>query len=147
MYKKIAFKEINLGYDLPSISKHITQEKITKNAEASLDYNPIHIDPEWCKKINLLGKGTTIAHGMMTLAFMGKVVTDWLYPGGGFLQLLEGKFTHPVRPGDTITASAVVTELHPRKNPEENFVTLELRCVNQDGVLVGIGKAEARIPN
>src|SRR5450756_736165 len=78
---RLVFKEIGLGLELPPQTKHITQEKITKNAEASLDFNPIHIDPEWCRKVNLLGQGTTIAHGMMTLSFMGKIVTDWAYPG------------------------------------------------------------------
>src|SRR5699024_4270044 len=115
--------------------KEITQEKITKNAEASLDYNPIHIDPEWCKEINLLGKGTTIAHGMMTLSFMGKVVTDWVYSRGGKILSLEGKFIHPVRPGDTIVAKGIADELHPRQEPNESYVVFKLECVNQDGNL------------
>ena len=83
MTEKLRFDEIELGYETPPQSKGINQEKITRNAEASLDYNPIHIDPEYCRKINLLGKGTTIAHGMMTLSFMGKIVTDWAYRAGG----------------------------------------------------------------
>jgi len=146
MSEKLIFDKIELGYQVTPQSKHITQEKITKNAEASLDYNPIHIDPEWCKKVNLLGKGTTIAHGMMTLAFMGKVVTDWAYPGGAFLKSLEGKFLHPVRPGDDITSHAKVIEKHPRKGGE-SFVVLELWCENQDGIKVGVGEAAVIIPN
>lgn len=145
MSEKLEFDKIELGYELPSQSKHITQEKINKNAEASLDFNPIHIDPEWCKKINLLGKGTTIAHGMMTLSFMGKIVTDWAYPGGGFLKSLEGKFLYPVRPGDDITNYAQVIEKHPRSDGT-SFVVLELWCENQDGVKVGVGEAAVTIP-
>lgn len=145
MSEKLEFDKIELGYELPSQSKHITQEKINKNAEASLDFNPIHIDPEWCKEINLLGKGTTIAHGMMTLSFMGKIVTDWAYPGGGFLKSLEGKFLYPVRPGDDITNYAQVIEKHPRSD-RTSFVVLELWCENQDGVKVGVGEAAVTIP-
>lgn len=144
---KIYFEEIKLGYELPPQTKHITQEKITKNAEASLDYNPIHIDPEWCKKINLLGKGTTIAHGMMTLSFMGKIITDWAYPGGCFLKNLEGKFINAVRPGDDITVYAKVIELHPRHQKEECFIVLDVWCVNQTETQVGVGKAQVLIPN
>ncbi|MFZ5597029.1 MAG: MaoC family dehydratase [Bacillota bacterium] len=143
---KLYFDDIKLGHKLPPQAKHITQEKITKNAEASLDYNPIHIDPEWCKKVNLLGKGTTIAHGMMTLSFMGKIITDWAYPGGAFLRSLEGKFIDSVRPGDDITVHAVVTELHPRHKKEESFVILEIWCENQSGTQVGVGKASVIIP-
>lgn len=146
MSKKLTFDSIGLGYEIPPQSKHITQEKITKNAEASLDFNPIHIDPEWCKKVNLLGKGTTIAHGMMTMSFMGKIITDWAYPGGALLRNLECKFIYSVRPGDDITTHAKVIEKHPRTG-NESFVVLELWCVNQDGVKVGVGEAAVTIPN
>lgn len=146
MAEQLMFDKIELGYELPPQSKHITQEKITKNAAASLDYNPIHIDPEWAKKVNLLGKGTTIAHGMMTMAFMGKIVTDWAYPGGAFLKKLTAKFVYSVRPGEDITTHAKVIEMHPRKE-RESFVTLELWCENQDGRKVGVGEAAVTIPN
>ena len=147
MNAELRFDEIALGYELPPQSKEITQEKITKNAEASLDYNPIHIDPEYCRKINLLGKGTTIAHGMMTLSFMGKIVTDWVYPSGGYMKALEGKFTAPVRPGDEITVFAVVTEKHYTAKKEDNFVVLDVWCENQDQTKVSVGNASAAIPH
>lgn len=146
MAVELRFEEIELGCELPSLKKLVTQEKITRNAEASLDYNPIHIDPEYCRKINLLGEGTTIAHGMMTLSFMGKIVTDWAYPAGGRLRSLEGKFTAPVRPGDEITVNAVVTEKHFMPTREDNFVVLEIWCENQNKVKVSVGKASAVIP-
>ena len=146
MTAELHFEELELGYEIPPQRKAIDQEKITKNAEASLDYNPIHIDPEYCRKINLLGKGTTIAHGMMTLSFMGKIVTDWVYPAGGYLKALEGKFTAPVRPGDDITVRAVVTEKHYAAKKEENFVVLDVWCENQDKTKVSAGKASAVVP-
>ena len=147
MTAELHFEELELGYEIPAQSKAINQEKITRNAEASLDYNPIHIDPEYCRKINLLGKGTTIAHGMMTLSFMGKIVTDWVYPAGGYMRSLEGKFTAPVRPGDEITVYAVVTEKHYAAKKENNFVVLDVWCENQDKTRVSVGNASAVIPD
>jgi 3-hydroxybutyryl-CoA dehydratase len=147
MTSQLFFEEIELGYEISPQSKAITQEKITKNAEASLDYNPIHIDPEYCRKINLLGEGTTIAHGMMTLSFMGKIVTDWAYPAGGRMKSLEGKFIAPVRPGDEITVHAVVTEKHYAAKKEDNFVVLNVWCENQDKTKVSVGNASAVIPH
>jgi len=146
MANELHFDEIELGYGLPTQRKGITQEKITKNAEASLDYNPIHIDPEYCRKTNLLGKGTTIAHGMMTLSFMGKIVTDWVYPTGGYMRSLEGKFIAPVRPGDEIAVNAVVIEKHYMSKKDENFVVLDIWCENQDKTKVSVGNASAVIP-
>jgi 3-hydroxybutyryl-CoA dehydratase len=146
MATRLHFEELELGYEVPPQSKSINQEKITRNAEASLDYNPIHIDPEFCREINLLGKGTTIAHGMMTLSFMGKIITDWVYPAGGYMKSLEGKFIAPVRPGDEMTVHAVVTEKHYAAKKKDNFVVLDVWCDNQDGTKVSVGRASAVIP-
>jgi 3-hydroxybutyryl-CoA dehydratase len=142
---KVSFDSIELGTKLPEIVRYVDQKVITKNAVASLDYNPIHVDPVWAKKINLLGRGTTIAHGMCTMSFITSAITDWCYASGGFISRMETKFIEPVRPGDTITCKGVVTELHPRKKGR-SFVTLELLAENQNGVKVLVGKANVRLP-
>jgi len=138
----ITFSEITLGYEIPSKSKVFTQEMITANAEGSLDFNPIHVNAEYVKKINFLGKGTTIAHGMMTLAFMGKTVTDWAYEAGGSMKHIECKFIEPVRPGDEITVVTKATEIHPRHDGK-NFVVFDIACTNQDGKTVAAGETSA----
>ena len=84
---------------------------------------------------------------MMTLSFMGKIVTDWAYPAGGYMKSLEGKFTAPVRPGEEITVHAVVTEKHYMAKKEDNFVVLDVWCENQDKTKVSVGKASAVIPH
>lgn len=89
----------------------------------------------------LEGKGTTIAHGMMTLSFMGKIVTDWVYPSGRYMRSLEGKFIAPVRPGDEIEVNAVVIEKHCMAKKDENFVVLVIWCENQDKTKVSVGNA------
>jgi 3-hydroxybutyryl-CoA dehydratase len=142
---KVGFDSVELGTKLPEIVRYVDQKVITKNAVASLDYNPIHVDPVWAKKINLLGHGTTIAHGMCTMSFMTSTITDWCYASGGFISRMETKFIEPVRPGDTITCKGVVTELHPRQEGS-SFVVLELSAQNHRGVKVLVGKANVRLP-
>ncbi len=138
---EVTYESVELDMELPPIVRQIDQKFITKNAAASLDYNPIHIDPVWAKEVNLLGKGTTIAHGMCTFSFMVSVVTDWCYSNGGFIGGLESKFIEPVRPEDTITCRGVVTEKHPRRN-SRSFVVIELSAENQNGVKVALAKAK-----
>ena len=111
----VTYESVGLDMELPEVTHYVDQRVITQNAAASLDYNPIHVNPGWAKKINLLGEGTTIAHGMCTFSFMTSVVTNWCYSSGGFISRLESKFIEPVRPGDTISNKGVVTEKHPRK--------------------------------
>jgi len=142
---RVSFDSVELGTKLPEIVRYVDQKVITKNAVASLDYNPIHVDPAWAKKVDLLGKGTTIAHGMCTMSFMTSTITDWCYASGGFISRMETKFIEPVRPGDTITCKGVVTELHPRQEGS-SFVVLELSAENQRGVKVLVGKANVRLP-
>lgn len=142
----ITFESVELNSRLPEIVREIDQKVITRNAVASLDYNPIHINPAWAKKVNLLGQGTTIAHGMCTLAFMVSTVTDWCYADGGFIARLENKFVEPVRPGDTITCSGEVIELHPRDDGK-SFVVIELLAKNDNDVTVAWSKANVRLPS
>jgi len=141
----ITFDQVELDMELPSIIRQVDQRVITQNATASLDYNPIHVDPVWAKKVNLLGKGTTIAHGMCTFSFMASVITDWCYSNGGFISRMESKFIVPVRPGDTITCEGVVTEKHPRRSTK-SFVIVELTAENQNGEKVAVAKANVTLP-
>ena len=136
----MTFDSVELDTPLPELVRHVDQRVITQNAVASLDYNPIHVNPVWAKKVNLLGEGTTIAHGMCTFSFMTSVVTNWCAPSGGFVSGLESKFLRPVRPGDTITCTGVVSEKHPRQSGK-SFVVIELTAENQRGDKVAVASA------
>jgi 3-hydroxybutyryl-CoA dehydratase len=142
----LTFESVRLDTRLPPLTREVDQKVITRNAVASLDYNPIHVDPVWAKKVNLLGQGTTIAHGMCTMSFMTSVVTDWCYADGGFITRMESKFIRPVRPGDTITCTGVVTELHPREKGR-SFVVVELSADNQRNEKVAVATAHVRLPS
>jgi acyl dehydratase len=137
----LRFEDVTLGMKLPDIVKDIDQKVITRNAVASLDFNPIHTNPEWAKEVNLLGQGTTIAHGMCTFSFMASVITDWCYTKGGYIREIDSKFIAAVRPGDTITCRGIVAELHPRIRTEP-FVVVKLTAENQQGELVAIANAK-----
>ncbi len=140
----VTFDSVALDMELPEVVNYVDQRVITPNAAASLDYNPIHVNPDWAKEVNLLGRGTTIAHGMCTFSFMTTVVTNWSYSSGGFISRLESKFIEPVRPGDTITSRAVVTEKHPRLKGK-SFVVLDFWAENQTGKKVAVGVAHVML--
>lgn len=141
----VSFDKVKLDMELPPLVRNVDQRVITRNAAASLDYNPIHVNPSWAKKVNLLGEGTTIAHGMCTFSFMTSVVTDWCYSSGAFISKLESKFIEPVRPGDAVTCKGVVSEKHPRQKGK-SFVVIDLWAENQRGVKVAVGKAHVILP-
>ena len=89
------------GEPLPTLSKTVTQAQIDAYAEVSGDHNPIHVNPAVARAVGLDG---TIAHGMLSMAFVGQVLTGWLSaePGRGRLGRLRVRFQAMVRPGDTL---------------------------------------------
>ena len=78
-----------------------------------------------------------ISHGFLHASLISSVLGTKL-PGAGTIDLKQSlKFTKPVLPGDTVTATATVTE----KDDKKKFVTLETVVTNQDGVIVTTGEA------
>ena len=122
-----------------------TRESIREFCEASLDFNPLHLDDEYMK--GSFGKtqfGGIIMHGMNNFGVINKMLTDWLYPLGGMHRRLETRWKAPVKPGDTITPTAVVTA---RKITQRSrFATLEVAVRNQRGELVASGEALVEFP-
>ena len=146
MSKRLTFESVNLGDELPPVERHVDQEVIWQFAVGSLDYNPVHTNPDWIKTAQVFGIPSTVGHGAMTMSLMTTVVTSWAYPVGGWLKSLETKFIRPVLPGDTITFRGVVTEKHPGRG-DKNFVVVDLHADNQDGARFAVGTAEVILPN
>ncbi|HEX75834.1 MAG TPA: MaoC family dehydratase [Dehalococcoidia bacterium] len=146
MTEKLTFNSVQVGDKLPTVVRPITQEIIWKNAVASLDYNPVHIDPEWVKGAQPFGIPVTVCHGMMTLSYMATVVSDWCYNVMGSIRMMEGKLVKPVPAGSTTTCTGVVTEKHVI-SPGNNYVVVELNATNQDGDTVAVADVEVVLPD
>ena len=140
-----SFENLDLGTGLPEVKRHIDQVVIDRFAVASFDYNPIHIDPEWKRQVDLPGGESTIAHGQMTMSFMATVLTDWAYPVGGKVIKIEAKYIKAVIPGDMITAGGIVKEKH-FHGPGKDYVVVEIYAKNQNREKVAVGKAQVIIP-
>ncbi len=85
----------------------ITTVQLVKYAGASGDYHRIHYDQPYAT--NEAGLGGVIAHGMLTMAFMGSAVAEWAGPSA-LVRHLDARFTAPVRPGDVVSVKALVTD-------------------------------------
>ena len=140
------FEKVELGTRLPDIVRQVNQDVIDRFAVASFDYNPIHLDLEWKKKMDHLPGGkSTIAHGQMTMSFMASVLTSWATPVGGKVTKIDAKYIKPVLPGDGITCGGTVTEKH-FHGPGKNFVVVEIFAQNQNAEKVAVGEGEVILP-
>lgn len=138
MAKTLSFDTLKQGDELNPVRKQITQEKINQYAEASGDFNPLHIDPDFAKGTFY---GGTIAHGLLSLAYISEMMTKAFAKGwlaGGKLTV---SFLAPVRPGDTITARGLVKQK--KEEGGQRQVVCEVYCENQKGEKVVFGEASA----
>jgi acyl dehydratase len=145
MSEKPRLVELKIGARLPEHRRTVSQDDFDLMAVASLDYNPVHTNVEWAKRANVFGVPSTVAHGMMTMTFQASMVTGWLYPVGGQLRAMESKFTKPVLPGDTVTSTGEVIEIH-YSGRQPVFALVALTSVNQRGETVAASKAEVTLP-
>lgn len=73
-------------------------------AEGSGDHNPIHVDPDFARKVGLPG---IILQGLCTMAFCFKAVQDGACDRDPFrIRRLKVRFARPVLPLDTVTTRA-----------------------------------------
>lgn len=82
---------------------HIDHDQTLRYAEASGDRNRIHVDDAFAKEVGLPG---IILHGMCTMAFCARAVTDTL-AGGDPRRVgrLAVRFSKPVLPGSELVVS------------------------------------------
>ena len=120
--------------DKASLSKRITEEAIKGFAEATGDFNPLHLDKEYAK--NTVFK-TPIAHGMLVASLISNIIGTKL-PGPGTVYLSQTLvFKRPVKINDTISAEVEVSKI----DEDKRRVTLTTYCRNQDGLIVLEGEA------
>ncbi|MGA8845650.1 MAG: MaoC/PaaZ C-terminal domain-containing protein [Nocardioides sp.] len=125
--------------DLEPRSYRVTREDLMAYAAASGDQNPIHQDPDIARSVGLPG---VIAHGMFTLALVGRYLEECGVPVDDVAEL-GGKFVKPVV---VPAAGAEVTMLgalrgHHDQAGDRRTISVEVVC---DGVKV-FGPRGARV--
>ena len=116
----------------------VTDERVMQFAEASDDFNPVHVDEAFASKTAYRGR---IAHGLLSASF-GSAVVGTVLPGAGAIYLGQTLAFHkPVRIGDVVTCHITVAAI------DEVSARVVLRCeafVGDD--LIMDGEAEVRVP-
>lgn len=126
----------NPGDVIPALVKEpVSKLQLVRYAGASGDFNLIHTDAETARSVGLEG---VIAHGMLSMGFLGQLLTDFAGPQG--VRRLRVRFSRMVRLGDVITCCGLVREVRPEGG--KALVTLEVWAENQSGERVTAGDAE-----
>lgn len=133
------FAALRLGETLPPRRlAPIQQIDVVKYAGASGDFNQIHTVPAFAAQAGLPG---TIAHGMMSMGFLGSYVVDWAGPAATLVRF-GVRFAAMTFPGDQLTLEGKVSRL--RDEADGRFAELDLTVTKQDGTVSVRGWATLR---
>ena len=115
-------------------TRKVSERDIELFTELTGDRNPLHYDAERAARTRF---GGLIVQGGITSGLLNALVAEDLPgPGSVFLHV-DWSFRVPVRPGDVITAEAVVLE----RRADKPITRLKTTITNQDGVVVLDGTA------
>ena len=126
---------IEIGTALPERVFEIDRALLVAYANASGDQNPIHQNEEFALSVGL---PNVIAHGMLTMALVGKYVTDW---AGGSASVKEfgARFVKPVivPAGEKVdlTVTATVAEV------DGDRISLTISATSAGVKVLGMAKA------
>jgi len=134
----IDFDTLATGYALPSLTVQVTRAQLVRYAGASGDFNPIHWNERVATSVGLPG---VIAHGMLTMALAGRIVTDWIGSPDAVASL-GVTFTRPVpvpddEDGATVELSAVIGAL----DAEARTARVDITAKFNDQTVLGKARA------
>ncbi len=128
-----SYEELAIG-EKASFSKTISETDVYLFAGITGDFNPIHINEPYARTTPF---GARVAHGALTQSLATPLLGMKL-PGLGTIAVeLATRFKAPVYIGDTITVTAEVVEMIPKKS----WVRMALTWTNQKGEMVAEGSA------
>lgn len=131
------FEDLKLGQSAERTDR-VTEDVVTRFAEASGDFNPVHLDAAFAAGTPFKER---IAHGMLSAAYISAVIGMQL-PGPGAIYVSQMlSFRRPVKLGVDVLTRVEVTAL----DSEKGRVTLACRC-SVDGKAVVEGDAIVMAP-
>ena len=98
--------------------------------------NPLHFDDMFAAKTMFK---QTITHGMLTGGYVSALFAEH-FPGAAFVKM-QLNWLKPVRVGDAVTTTIIVTD----RNPAKRRLVFDYTCTVQ-GTNVLIGTAELLLP-
>ncbi|RFC74454.1 dehydratase [Streptomyces sp. AcE210] len=121
---------MNTGDALTIQAPKITRTALALYAGASGDHNPVHIDTDACKAV---GIPDVFAHGMLSMAYLGRLLTDWVPQGR--IRTFGVRFSAITPVNSAPVCEGVVTKV------EDGLAHLDLTVTLPDGTVTLQGSA------
>ncbi|QHY97522.1 bifunctional enoyl-CoA hydratase/phosphate acetyltransferase [Streptomyces sp. S4.7] len=141
MATQIAYKDVEVGTELPATVFPVTRDTLVRYAGASGDFNPIHWNERFAREVGL---PDVIAHGMFTMAEAVRVVTDWVGDPGAVVEY-GVRFTRPVVVPDDGTGAVIEVSAKIGDKLDDNRVRVDLTATSEGKKVLGMSRAVVRL--
>ena len=131
--------DVRVGDDIEPVDFPLTVYRLVMEAGANRDFNSIHHNTEYARAT---GAPEMYANTLFLMGMWERAVRDWMGPGGHFLAIRGFRMGRFNIAGRTTTVRGQVTAV----DPTTGLVTLSLRREDPDGVTVGPGEVDVRLP-
>lgn len=129
------YREAVQGAELPSLTlPPVDPLTLALFAGGSGDHNPIHLDREFARKN---GFDEVFAHGMLSMAYLGRLLSDWAPPER--IREFSTRFVSITPLRAVVTCSGAVTEIGAVDG--RRCAKLALKTVLADGTVTLSGEA------
>ncbi len=136
-----AWDEVQVGDALPEVVQTVQRADLVRYAGASGDFNVIHWNERVAKAVGL---PDVIAHGMLTMATAGRVVTDWAGDPGAVVEY-GVRFSRPVVVPDDDTGATVDVEGVVEDKLDDRRVTVVLTATVDGSKVLMAARAVVRL--
>ncbi|MFB9237495.1 MaoC family dehydratase [Plantactinospora siamensis] len=126
--------------DLSPRTYRITRADLVRYAGASGDFNPIHWSERFATGVGLPG---VIAHGMFTMALVGRAVTEWAGAPDAVLDF-NVRFTRPVAVPDDDEGTEIQVSATVREVTEDGRTVLDLSATCRGEKVLAQARATVR---
>ena len=141
MTARVRWDDVEVGTALPPASFRVDRGGLVRYAGASGDFNVIH----WNERIaRAVGLPDVIAHGMLTMALGGRVLTDWVGDPGAVLEY-GVRFTRPVVVPDDAAGATVEVAAAVTAKQDDGTVRVTLTVTSAGSTVLGRAAAVLRL--
>jgi len=137
----IRYDDVAVGDALPTGEFPITRFDLVRYAGASGDFNEIHWNERVAREVGL---PDVIAHGNLTMALAGRVLTAWLGDPDALVEY-GARFTKPVVVPDDGVGALLVVEGIVKEKLADRCVRIDLTATSDGARVLGQARAVARL--
>ncbi len=139
----VRFDDVSVGDTLPNLVVRVTRGQLVRYAGASGDFNPIHWNERVARDVGL---PDVIAHGMLTMALAGRLVTDWVGDPTAVREF-GVRFTRPVVvPDEDAGAEVVFTGVVGALDADTRTARVDITAMFQGQTVLGRARASVTLP-